>query len=339
VRHPYTRLRLAAVLAAGIGALAGAVPAQATLVYVKKPAVENSVVYVAADDGSERRRVGIGRAPAVSPDGNWIAWIGKDDGLEHLMLQRAGGGATLMVMRSRSIDAVRFSPDSAMVGAVLGGRRLRIYAIPTDAIVPVGSGFIRGWTFSPDSKTIAWGRATKSAPESAGDVYTAPVAAGSQQTRLTRTGDALNPLWGAQGVVFDRQRPRDGDAPVYNLWSIQPDGSGLRRITRLKIPPLASGLIPVDLSADGGHLLAAFTGQDALVGFTVDPQDGATRSLARHAEGGLIGYDLSNDGSTILGHTGGPDPSDAHDVVTLPYPAGGKVKVLVHRAAYPHWNR
>ena len=161
----------------------------------------------------------------------------------------------------------------------------------------------------------------------------------SKERRLTRTKDAFNPLWGAQGLVFDRQRPREGDAPVYNLWAILPDGTGLRRITRLKIPPLASGLVPVDLSADGGRLLAAFTGQDTLVGFTVDTQDGATRSLSRDFEGGIVGYDLSNDGSTILGHTGGPDPSDPHDVVTLPYRAGGKVTVLVHSAAYPHWNR
>jgi hypothetical protein len=206
------------VLAAGIGALAGAAPAQATLVYVKKPAAENSVVYVAADDASNRRRVGIGRAPAVSPDGNWIAWIGKDDGLDQLMLQRAGGGATLVVTHSKALDAIHFSPDSTMVGAVLSGRRLRVYSIPTDTLVPVGSGFIRGWTFSPDSKTIAWGRAAKSAPESAGDVYTAPVAAGTQQTRLTRTGDALNPLWGAQGVVFrppaPARRRRAGLQPV-----------------------------------------------------------------------------------------------------------------------------
>ena len=146
-------------------------PAQATLVYVKKPAAENSVVYVAADDGSKRRRVAIGRAPAVSPDGNWIAWIGKDDGLDQLMLQRAGGGATLVVMHSRALDAIHFSPDSTMVGAVLSGRRLRIYVIPSDATVPVGSGFIRGWTFSPDSKTIAWGRSTKSDVEAAGDVH------------------------------------------------------------------------------------------------------------------------------------------------------------------------
>jgi WD40-like Beta Propeller Repeat len=327
------------VLAAAIGALAAAAPAHATLVYVKKPAAENSVVYVAADDGSKRRRVGLGRAPAVSPDGNWVAWIGKDDGLDQLMLQRAGGGATLVILHSRSLDSIRFSPDSTMVGAVLSGRRLRLYAIGADTVVSVGSGFIRGWAFAPDSKSIAWGRAAKAEPESAGDVYTAPIAANSPERRLTRTGDALNPLWGAQGLVFDRQRPREGDAPVYNLWAIQPDGTGLRRITRLKIPPLASGLIPIDLSADGGRLLAAFTGQDTLVGFTVDPQDGATRSLSRNFEGGIVGYDLTADGATILGHTGGPDPSDPHDVVTLPYPAGGKVKVLVRSAAYPRWNR
>jgi hypothetical protein len=52
-----------------------------------------------------------------------------------------------------------------------------------------------------------------------------------------------------------------------------------------------------------------------------------------------VGFDLTADGATILGHTGGPDPSGPHDVVTVPYRSGGKVKVLVHKAAYPHWNR
>lgn len=126
--------------------------------------------------------------------------------------------------------------------------------------------------------------------------------------RATGTKDALNPVWGAQGIVFDRQRSRQGDAPVYNLWAIQPDGTGLRRVTRLKIPSMANGLVPLDLSADGGRLLAGFTGPDTLVGFTVDPQSGATRALSKDVEQALVGYDLSADGSTILGHTGGPDP-------------------------------
>jgi WD40 repeat protein len=327
------------VLAAAAGALVYAAPARAVLVYVKKPNAENPVVYVANDDGSKRRRVGLGRAPAISPDGTWVAWIGHDDGLDQLMLQRAGGGATLVVLHSHRIDDVRFSPDSTMVGAVLSSRRLRVYTIAADTVTPVGSGFINGWSFSPDSKAVAWGRAQTSDPEAESDIYTAPLAPPSKQSRLTRTKDALNPLWGAQGLVFDRQRPRQGFAPVYNLWSIQADGSGLRRITRLKIPQLASGLVPIDLSADGGRLLAAFTGQDTLVGFTVDPQDGATRALSTDFQKGLVGYDLSADGSTILGHTGGPEPSAPHDVVTLPYRKGGAIKVIAHSAAYPHWNR
>jgi hypothetical protein len=328
----------ALVVIAGMFALAA--PARATLVYVKKPGAESAVIYVARDDGSERRRVDSGRAPAVSPDGNWIAWIARDAGLDELRLQRAGGGATLLVVRSRRIDAVRFSPDSTIVGAVLSARRLRLYTLSSDTVVPVGSGFIRGWTFSPDSKTIAWGRASDPAPDAPGDIYAAPIAPGARARRVTRTKDALNPLWGAQGVIFDRQRSRPGDAPVYNLWAIQPDGSGLRRITRLKIPSLASGLVPLDLSADGSCLLAGFTAQHTLImGFTVDPQSGATRALSKDAAQGLVGDDLSADGTTILAHTGGPNPAVAHDVVTVPYAKRAKPTVLAHRAADPHWSR
>ena len=337
--HPIRRSRLVAALVAITGALAGAAPAGATLVYVKKSGSASPVVYVAGDDGSGRRRVAVGRAPAVSPDGKWIAWVGRGDNLDQLMVQRAAGGATLVVLRSRQLDELHFSPDSTMVGAVLSARRLRLYAIASDSIVPVGSGFIRGWTFSPDSKSVAWGRAAAAGEETPSDVSEVPIGAPSQARRLTRTKDALNPVWGAQGLVFDRQRSRRNDAPVYNLWGVQPDGGGLRRITRLKIPSLASGLVPLDLSADGGRLLAAFTGQDSLVGFIVDPQTGATRALSKDFEQGLVGYDLSADGTTILGQTGGPDPAAAHDVVTVPYRKGGKVTVLVHKAAYPHWSR
>jgi hypothetical protein len=340
VAHAIARPTPVAALVAIAGLLALAAPARATLVYVKKPGAESPVVYVARDDGAERRRVDSGRAPAVSPDGNWIAWIARDAGLDELRLQRAGGGATLLVVRSRRIDAVRFSPDSTIVGAVLSARRLRLYTLSSDTVVPVGSGFIHGWTFSPDSKAIAWGRASDPAPEAPGDIYAAPIAPGARARRVTRTKDALNPLWGAQGIIFDRQRSRPGDAPVYNLWAIQPDGSGLRRITRLRIPSLASGLVPLDLSADGARLLAGFTAQDTLImGFTVDPQSGATRALSKDAAQGLVGDDLSADGTTILAHTGGPNPAVAHDVVTVPYAKRAKPTVLAHRAADPHWSR
>ena len=71
------------------------------------------------------------------------------------------------------------------------------------------------------------------------------------------------------------------------------------------------------------------------MGFTVDPQSGATRALSKDVEQGLVGDDLSADGTTILAHTGGPNPAAAHDVVTVPYAKRGKLTVLAHRAAVP----
>jgi len=86
-------------------------------------------------------------------------------------------------------------------------------------------------------------------------------------------------------------------------------------------------------------MLSVFTGTDSQVGFTVNARTGDTRALSTDFEHGIVGFDLSADGKTILGHTGGPDPSSAHDVVTVPYTEGGKETVLVEDAAYPDWTR
>ena len=86
----------------------------------------------------------------------------------------------------------------------------------------------------------------------------------------------------------------------------------------LTIPPLFSGLVPLELSAGGRRLLAVFTGQDAAAGFTVDAQSGRSRAISRDFEAGLVGFDISADGRSILAHTGGPDPAGSHDVVRVP---------------------
>jgi hypothetical protein len=109
-------------------------------------------------------------------------------------------------------------------------------------------------------------------------------------------------------------------------------------VTALTIPPLVSGLVPVELSADGTRLLALFTGQDMSVGFTVNPASGRTRALSRDFESGLVGFDLSADGRTILGHTGGPSMARSHDVVRMPF-GGGTPRVLVEDAGFPDWSR
>ena len=62
------------------------------------------------------------------------------------------------------------------------------------------------------------------------------------------------------------------------------------------------------------------------------------RALSRDSENGFVAANLSADGNTVLGHTGGPDPGRAGNVVTMPY-RGGKAKVLVRHASFPDWSR
>lgn len=336
------RMRTTVILAALLAAALRAAPAHAELVYVKNPGGVEPVVSVATDEGKDPRRLGIGRAPTISPDGRWVAFVTVPAGgseMEAVVLQKLEAGSQRFVMRSRSFDSLRFSADSSKLAAIAGGKRVRVYDVASDKLYVAARGTIRGYSFSPDSKSIVVGRATKDKLQAPSDLYTGPVVGGKKLVRITDFGRASNPVWGSAEIVFDRFKRRKGDAPAYNLWAVEPAPDGkLRRLTKLKIPKLVSGLVPLEISADARRMLAVFTGQDTAVGFTVAPRTGKTRALSRDFESGLVGFDLSADGKQILAHTGGPDPGAAHDVVSVPY-GGGEPKLLVEDAAYPDWTR
>jgi hypothetical protein len=316
--------------------LLAAAPAQAKLVYIKDPGGERPRVYVAEDDASKPRRIGSGYSPTVSADGRWVGWVAPGP-LQRVMIRRADlSRKARQVARASVVGDLQFSPDSKMLGMALNDR-LSVHDIPTRTTFNAASGNIRGFSFSPDSKSVVYGTSGRNdAPDAESDLYWIEFDAGPRQ-RITRDRKSLNPLWGPNGIIHDRQKVREGDAPSYNLFDIQPDGGSLRRITALRIPSLLTGLVPVELSADGTRLLAEFVGQDTGVGFAVNPANGSTRSLGRDAENGFLGFDLSADGRTVLGHTGGPDPTARHNVATMPW-GGGKPTVLVRRAAFPDWS-
>jgi hypothetical protein len=317
-------------------ALLTTAPAEATLVYVKGSGKANPRVWVARDDGSQPRRIGRGEAPKISDDGRWVAWIqpGMPDQLMMRLADRSRKAR--VVARSSAIGDFDFSPDSKSVGMVLS-RRLFVYDIREREETRVASGVIRGFSFSPDSQSVVFGTAGRNdAGDAPSDLYSVSVE-NRNRWRITRDRKSLNPLWLAGGIVHDRMNAREGDAPTFNLFEIQPDGGSLRRITSLRIPPLMSGLVPLEASANGGRLLAEFVGQDTAVAFRVNPATGRTKALDTDFENGLVGFDLTSDGRTVLGHTGGPVPGGAHNVVTIPY-TGGEPEVLVRRAAFPDWN-
>jgi WD40-like Beta Propeller Repeat len=337
------RMRTTVILAALAGAAVWAAPAQARMVYVKNPAGAEPTVYVASDRGKNPRRLGIGRAPTISPDGRWVAFVTSPTAavaeMETVVLQKLSSGSQRVVMRSRGFDSLRFAPDARKLGAVANGKRVRVYDIVADTVHTAAKGNIRGYSFSPDSGSIVVGRAENEKFQSPSDLYTGPALGGKRLVRITEFGRAMNPVWGSTEILFDRFRRRRGDAPAFNLWAVEPKADGaLRRLTRLRIPRLVSGLVPLEVSSDARRMLAVFTGQNTEVGFTVATRTGETRALSRDFERGIVGFDLSADGRRILAHTGGWDPAAAHDVVRVPY-GGGEPKVLVEGAAYPDWTR
>jgi WD40 repeat protein len=315
-------------------ALLTAAPAEARLAYVKD-GLRNRI-FVAADDGSHAHRLGTGRSPTVSPDGRWVAWIapGSPEQLKLRLADRSRKAR--VVIDSPSIGELHFSPDSKLLGMEVG-TRLLVYDIHERSRFRAASGNVRGFSFSPDSNVVVYGNSGRNAADDArSDLFSRELDR-RERNRITWDRRSLNPLWGPDGIIYDRQRLRPGDAPAYNLFAVNPDGGSVRRITSLNIPSLVSGLLPLEQSADGDRLLAEFVGQDTSVGFRVNPATGRVHALGTDFENGFVAADLTADGRTVLGHTGGPAPTERNNVVTMPY-RGGEQTVLVRRAYDPDWS-
>lgn len=341
--------RILAMTCAGLGVLAagGVASAGATLVYgtggfpttpPKLPAAE--WVWSAKDNGQSPRRLARGVAPLVSPNGRLVVYEIFTRNAQRLEVVPAAGGRSRRLLGNvQDAGVVAWSPDSRAVAAVtgreLGTKRL--------ILIDVASGTVRrtvasapdfaAVSFSPRGDRLVYARTVG---RQGSDLYTAGVS-GGRPVALTRDHNSLAPVWGPRWIVFSRSRPSShrNDAPKLDLYLVRPSGSGLHRLTHTNPGYLLAGLVATAWSADGGRLLAEFTGQDTSYAETVDPVTGRVRRLGTPAQG-LIGAGLSRDGTTVLATTGGPDPGDS-DVVAVPY-TGGRLRTLARHARMPDWN-
>jgi len=336
-----------AALAAAAALFALPAAAQATLTYVKNPL--KPVVFAAADDGSSPHRVGSGSNPRVSPDGETIAYQQEGPGhSQDLMLVPAEGGASRLVLAGlQDSFHLAFSPDSktmaALRGPELGKRKLVLIDVASGTTLrTVASGYFSGVSFSPDGTELVYAKAGSEKFPPRSDVHTVPVA-GGKSVQLTKDHVSQSPLWGPAGkIVFVKQLGAEQRryGPKNELFLMNPNGTGQKRLTNTRVDPLLLGLVPTEWSANGRKLLAEFVGQDTSYAVAVNPQTGAQRPLDKMGDGeqGFVGTALSSDGTTVLGFTGGFEPGPTHRVATIPY-GGGKVKTLVRNGFEPDWSR
>lgn len=316
--------------------------AQATLTYVKGTA--KPVVYTASDNGKSPHRIGPGRSPKVSPDGELVAFEREGKNRELKLAAADGSSIRTLLKNLRGGYSIVFSPDSTMIAALrgpeLGKQKLVVVDVESGAILTVASGYFSGVSFSPEGDELVYAKAGSENYPPRSDVYRYAIASGATK-RLTKDHNSLSPLWGPTGkIVFVKQlgAKQRKYGPKNELYLMNPDGSGVKRLTHTKVGALLQGLYPTQWSDNGSRLLTEFGGQDTSYAVAVDPKTGSQHPVYKAGETIFVGTALSGDGTTVLGFVGGYEPGPKHNVVTVPY-TGGKPKTLVKQAFEPDWSR
>lgn len=318
--------------------------ASATMAFVRGFA--SQTVYVANNNGTGVVKIGPGADPHVSPDGASVAYwdmgMGEKPELKLASIQ-GGPGKTLMTNFQEPFN-LAFSPNSEFIlatrGGELGKRKLVLITVATGAQKVLATGYFSGFSFDPEGKEVVYGMAnTQNFPKAKTNVYRVS-AAGGKPVALTRDGISESPLWGPTGkIVFVKllEANKRKYAPKNELFLMNPNGKGVKRLTHTKVGQLLQGLVPTAWSANGKRLLAQFGGEDTTYAVGVNVQTGAQKPIVEATEQGLVGTALSPDGKTVYGSEGGFEARSKAKVVSVPW-SGGKPKLLVKNAQLPSFS-
>jgi Tol biopolymer transport system component len=319
--------------------------AGATLAYTTSPFHPH--IWVAKNDnGKGAKAIGAGSNAKVSPDGQLVVFEREAKKGPEMMLYDVATGKTKTIFSPwREPYSFAWSPDSTMVAALRGGelgrRTLAVVDVETGKQKQIATGFFDGLSFSPDSKELAFGLAATESYPLKSDVYRYPLA-GNAAHALTRDQASGYPLWGPTGriafvkLLGAKQRKY---GPKNDLFLMNADGRGVKRLTDTKVDPLTQGLYPTAWSASGRQLLAEYGGQDTNYAVAVNPKTGVETNLSPgNTETGFVGVALTADGKTVLGYLGGYEgPGSQLKIASVPY-TGGKPKILLSGGFSPSWG-
>jgi dipeptidyl aminopeptidase/acylaminoacyl peptidase len=323
--------------------LVSALLAVVTLSYTK--GLQKQRIYVANDNGSGARQVGVGTNSHVSPDGEWVAYERESQsGTSELRLYQVAIHKSERLLHPWAESYVfAWSPDSTKVAAVTGGTRGKRTLLVIDAKSlkreTVATGYFNGVSFSPESGELVFG-ASQTENTLKSDIFRYELG-GAAPKALTKGKKSGYPLWGPKDqIVFAGQVRAGGrsESPASQLFVMNPEGLRISQVSHTKISPLSQGLIPTAWSENGARLLTEFAGEDQSYAVAVSTVTGAEKKLTNDPQTGLQGAALSPDGSTVLGTVGigfGGNPNPK--VVTVPW-GGGPEKVLVPGGYQPSWG-
>jgi Tol biopolymer transport system component len=134
---------------------------------------ERGIWIADVDGGKPRLLFAGGRAPQISPDGEWVAYLDECDpstALCSIFLVPVSGGKSRLLARG-SYGEFSWSPDSNRIAAArlldeedLAETLLTLDVASGDSVT-LAEGHLYGWSFSPDGKQIVYAVAQEPSPE------------------------------------------------------------------------------------------------------------------------------------------------------------------------------
>jgi hypothetical protein len=299
------------------------------LVYVRGTNNNDARVWIADENGGNRRDLAQGYLGTLSPDGKTVA-IARKGGI--YLVSSSGG--TERKLTSGSGQPLRWTPDGSAV--VVGtAASLGLLDRSNGRTRVIAKGPIYGFDFSPDGDQIVYSRAPHRTDVGICgdqmDLYVADLD-GGKPTQLTHEGLSAFPAWGPSRIAY-AQFPGGtiADCAAPGIWTIEPDGSDAKPIVEQAPPELTMlgyyGLQPISWLGDDKLLVGART-EYGTEGAVMDVATGNLRRFKTYV------VRPSSDGKLFVGGSG----ADAQ-LVAITRIGDGKRVAVVDGACCPDWNR
>ena len=254
-----------------------------TIVFVSEDDLWIAPVDSAESEGGTARRLtanpGICAFPQVSPDGQTVAFTGRDDGPAEIYVMAAGGGAPRRLTWMGAItQAVGWNREGTAVLAATDWRQpfnvsMHLVEIPIDGGPPrpLDYGPARAISFSSETSGVVIGRNSGDPARwkryrggTAGTLWIDSTGKGKFRELVKLRGNLASPMWIGSRVYFLSDHEGHG-----NLYSCTPKGEALERHTD-------HDEYYVRFPSTDGQRIVYHAGADLYV---FDPRDGGSKKV------------------------------------------------------------